>query len=297
MMTQETALCLKEFEDMVKRQVAEFEIQELQASEAQSQYLNSEFRNGPDTITELTSDATFDDMRELNLNSEFMAECERLENPLQTIMGEISNYIDTLRHASGRKIRIERRDSMIQILNILYQYALGSVDGTCAPSMRRIATIINPALSLVTEEDSSAIVMAKERAMAPTLMLVQRTIETLKEQGLIRIHLYRSETNRNDNPDEICLHLPNFFYELVPVSCFCQAIKNLMKPIARVFTKLESVFCHAYEILFKKEDVRREGLRQVCFERSKKRLAKQEQNSTPVWLIQKDKREECCLIV
>lgn len=190
---------------------------------------------------------TLDDINRLKLNAEFLGEMDNIEkNNLEKAMDCIKDYIFNLKHKTGRKVRLERKASMYEVLQVLYKYAF-LADGQCCPSMRTIACDLDKSLEPINHNDSPEEIKRKEKAISSKLMQVQRTIDTLVKFGIIVVHTYRSETNRNDDPNTINVKNPNFYYELVPVSMFCSAFESFIKICVGVANKLSDIIFHIQE--------------------------------------------------
>jgi hypothetical protein len=207
-------------------------------------------------------DRTIEDMHLLNLNANVAKEFTSIKGGVSTALDCIKEYIEKLRYKNGRRIRAERRESMLKVLKVLYYY-LKTDDsdainfGECTPSMRTIAFNINPDIEMIQEIDTPAEIKRKEKIMSNTLMLVQRSIETLREFGIIVAHSYRAETNRNDNPLIPNKRLPNFYYELVSVSNFSSAFEFLLNKASLAMLKLGTIiknikkqFCTMKDVIF-----------------------------------------------
>jgi hypothetical protein len=204
----------------------------------------------------MDKDATLQEMNSMRLNHDFIEELSKAS--FHQTMDCVTDYINNLRHSNGRCVRLERRDSMIAVLTILYEYTnfddSSERYGECSPSMRTIAKELQPLLELPLESDSFAEKRRKERILGPTLMIVQRSIRALCEFGIIKVHQYRAEKNRNDNPDEPNFKLPNFYYELVPVShlsdLFAQIVREAIGKVKTVVTKKLRAIVDAVEESF-----------------------------------------------
>jgi hypothetical protein len=170
---------------------------------------------------------TLDDMLSLHLNDVIIKEIYSKEL-FNKAMESISIYIDNLKYKTGRKVRYERREGMKKVLYMLYSY-LNLETGECSPSMRSIAIQMQPELELPYDIDSPEIKTEKEKAIAPALMFIQRSIKALKDFGIIITHEYRANTNRNDDPNNPNLKNPNFYYELTPISIICEEFAEFLK--------------------------------------------------------------------
>jgi hypothetical protein len=185
---------------------------------------------------------TLAEINSLGLNDQAYQELISIkENAVDTVMNYVDEFIQGLRYPSGRKIRSERRNSMSKVIRILYDYLIKGDTADCAPAMRTIAYAIDPNLERICDNDTIESIRSKEKAMSPILMLVQRTIQVLKDFGLIRIHTYRAETNRNDDPDNPNWNNPNFYYEIVPVSVFCSAFRHFLSTCKKAIKKISDI--------------------------------------------------------
>lgn len=192
---------------------------------------------------------TIEDLSKMNLNDEITAEFEAIDNPIETAMTYIRQKIDSLRHPNGRKIRAERRENMIQVMGILYEMMYYGYHGECNPSMRTIAHELRPDLDYPTCFDSEEDSKRKEKALAPTLMSVHRSIHMLAQYGFIRIHLYRAESNQDP------IFNPNFFYELTPVSLLCEAFALLFNKAVKAMSKLSTMIAKVRESVLSMEKI------------------------------------------
>lgn len=193
---------------------------------------------------------TLNEMNSLGLNNQAYEELISIkENAVDTVMDYIDNFIQGLRYPNGRKVRSERRNSMINVIRVLYDYLIKGGTSECAPSMRTIAQAIDPNLERICVDDTAEEIKCKEKAMSSTLMLVQRTVQVLKEFGMIRIHTYRAETNRNDDPENPNWNNPNFYYEIVPVSSFCAAFRSFLSTCKKAIKKLTDIVKNVFESL------------------------------------------------
>ena len=129
-------------------------------------------------------------------------------------MKEMTRYITDYKR-NGRAIRKQRREVMLQVLNVFYTYLAKSETGQVCPSMRTIAFMINPNLVQPTAMDSVSEAKEKERAIHATEMAVQRAIHTLEEINVIKIHSYYVNEEHAQS-----LKNPCYFYELMPLSNF-----------------------------------------------------------------------------
>lgn len=172
-------------------------------------------------------------IKKLKLNAPALAEFNQLKDKaIDYAIKSITEEIASLRYSNGRKIRSERRASMIMVMRVLYHHL---AMGDCYPSMRSIAFLINPFLSEPQNTDSAQTKKHKEKAIAKTVMLVQRTIHVLADFGFIRIHEYRAETNQD------VFHNANFYYEIVPVSQLSKAFAMLLDKGVRAMSKLANL--------------------------------------------------------
>jgi hypothetical protein len=188
------------------------------------------------------SDRTIEDMNSLGLNEKIIKEFDNVEGGKDTALTYVAHYINSLKYENGRKVRIERKHSMFEVLSILYRYAT-AVDGLgeCSPAMRTIAYEIDPDLERIDlANDSTEETFRKEKLLAKVLMSVHRTIKALEQFGLIKIHVYRAETNRFENPENPAYKLPNFYYELTPVSKLSAIFAELLTPMLEVLGHIAS---------------------------------------------------------
>lgn len=136
---------------------------------------------------------------------------------------KVEPYLDNLminaKYENGRKVRLERRESMSKVLKILYSYVnldtTSEKFGECSPSFRTLAYKYDPTLEKPSKEDTPKIAKQKERRLMTVVMLIQRTVYLLAELGFIKIHEYRADTNKYKGEDTY--KNPNFFYQLVPL--------------------------------------------------------------------------------
>lgn len=206
-------------------------------------------------------DRTIKDLNILKLNKQTAEEFNSLKNnAIDLAIENLEELIDNLRYKNGRKIRLERRISMIKVLRVLYLY-LKTDDkssenyGECSPSMRLIAYNIEPSLEQIEEKDSKAEIKRKEKELSRVLMYVQRTIKVLEQFGIIKTHVYRSESNRNDDPENYNVKNPNFYYELVPVSSLCKKFAELVKSAFNAVFKLSAIVHAVKKNILKIEEV------------------------------------------
>jgi hypothetical protein len=193
-------------------------------------------------------DRTLEFMNKLKLNNQTADEFLSVEGDHVAIaIGSVTEKIESLRYSTGRKVRAERRKSMIKVLEALYSF-MNTETGECSPSMRTIAFYLDPTLPQVKDTDSEAIIMLKEKAVAPLLMNVHRTIRALEEFGFIVSHEYRAESNRNDNPETPNLKNPNFYYELAPVSELSEEFAKMVQPVGveQVITTVFETICETF---------------------------------------------------
>lgn len=191
-----------------------------------------------------------DYLNSLQLNEKAVKEFDSVDgNSIESAMVYIDQHIETLRHDNGRKIRSERRHGMSQVLFILYGYMYYGFNGECSPSMRSIAHSMYPELEAIEPTDSPATMQRKEKAMAPALMFVQRTIKMLEKYGLIRIHHYRADSNQES------IKNPNFFYEIIPVSTICAGFAALISSAVKAVAKIGKLFASIKESVLGTEKV------------------------------------------
>lgn len=193
---------------------------------------------------------TINEINSLGLNAQAYQEFVSIkEDTVDTVMNYVEEFIEGLRYPTGRKIRSERRNSMVKVIRILYDYLLKGGTEECAPSMRTIACAIEPNLERICVNDTAEEIKRKEKAMSSTLMLVQRTVQVLKDFGIIRVHTYRAETNRNDDPENPNWNNPNFYYEIVPVSSFCSAFRRFLSTCNKAVKKLTDIVKNVFDSL------------------------------------------------
>jgi hypothetical protein len=184
------------------------------------------------------SDLTIQEINSLELNNDFIQEIKQLSiSQAKDAIRCLYDYIDNLRYHNGRKVRVERKEAMKIIIRILYKFALKE-DGQCSPSMRTIVHKLNPTLEEIQPGDSLSEIKRKDRDMSSLLMFVHRTVKILRQFGIIKVHQYRADTNRNDDPDNINYKNPNFYYELVPISQFCSAFKVILNTCRKGIRKI-----------------------------------------------------------
>lgn len=193
---------------------------------------------------------TLNEINSLGLNIQAHQELVSIkENAVDTAMNYIDEFIQGLKYPNGRRIRSERRNSMSKVIRILYDYLIKGETTECSPSMRTIAYAVDPNLERICDRDTTEDIKCKEKAISSTLMLVQRTIQVLKEFGMIRIHTYRAETNRNDDPENPNWNNPNFYYEIVPVSVFCSAFRHFLDTCKKAIKKITDIVKSVVESL------------------------------------------------
>ena len=107
------------------------------------------------------------------------------------------------------KIRKERREMMISILKLFYEFLYVSETNQVCPSMKTIAFKINPKLQ-------------NQKEIHATIMRIQRAIKTLEEIDLIKIHKYYIGEEHFKSKKAPC-----FFYELKTLSSFSNKYRNL----------------------------------------------------------------------
>jgi hypothetical protein len=183
---------------------------------------------------------TIIDLNKLQLNIKTVDEFSAVKGGTNTALDFVKSYISNLRHSNGRKVRSERKESMAKVIEVLYRYLnlnpFSESYGECSPSMRTIARAIDPSLQTVCETDSEIVKRRKEKALHKVVMYVQRSIQMLKEFGIIKTHEYRAETNQDVDRN------PNFYYEIIPVSFLCPKFKKLLK-------KFVNTAIRAYDVI------------------------------------------------
>jgi hypothetical protein len=87
-------------------------------------------------------------------------------------------------------------------------------------------------------------------------MNIHRTIKSLEDFGIVKIHLYRAESNRNDDPEIYTFKLPNFYYEIVPVSELSEVFAKLITPIKAVIVNIKRCLFSVYKCLVQELNIK-----------------------------------------
>lgn len=122
---------------------------------------------------------------------------------------------------ANRKIRSERRETMLKVMEYLltklYKYVTGQVN----PSLRNIAYNINKELKRPSSKDDMYEAAIKERAIHAEEMKVQRALKTLEEIDIIKIHKYwKNKEHFNSIIKDACN-----FYQIMPFSNYSSDFK------------------------------------------------------------------------